>query len=129
VSDRPDPGSSEPAKVFAEAVEVLLTGYLPDDARAHLDGSHPSPSPTPYELNQLQVRALRQAGVEAGQIEARILKVEVDQLRRDIERLERTQEAQDKSSLSEGRVYAIVIAALGALVTMVALLGFITGKF
>lgn len=129
MSERPDPGLSEQARVVAEAVEALLSGYLPDDVRTELDGNHQTPLPVPYELNQLQVRALRQAGVDGGQIEARILKVEVDQLRRDIERLERTQEAQGESSLSEGRVYVIVGGSLAALVTMVALLGFVTGKF
>ncbi|HEX7278617.1 MAG TPA: hypothetical protein VF255_03235 [Solirubrobacterales bacterium] len=124
MSGSPDPGPPGQAKAFAEAVEALLMGYLPDDVRAELDGNLPAASSAsaPYELNQLQARALHQAGVDGGQIEARILKVEVDQLRREIERLERVQQAQAESSISEGQVYAIVAVALGALIAMVGLL-------
>ncbi|HET7121390.1 MAG TPA: hypothetical protein VFI17_09095 [Solirubrobacterales bacterium] len=130
MSNVPDPGPPDRDSLFAEAVEGLLRGFLPDEVLASVDGNHPAPtSATSPDVNQFQVQALRQAGLTAGQVEARIVKVEVDGLRRDVERLERELKTQAESSLSETRVYAIVFGSLGALVAMVALLGFVTGRF
>ncbi len=130
MSSVPDPVPPDRARRFAETVEGLLRGYLPDEVLASLDGNHPASTPAmPPDVNQFQVQALRQAGLTAGQVEARILKAEVDGLRRDIERLERELKTQAKSGLSEGKVYAIVFGSLGALVTMVTLMAVVTGKF
>jgi hypothetical protein len=128
VSSKPESEPTGDARVVAEAVEALLANFLPDEVRGSFDGNLPTPFGQ-AELTPLQCRALQQADVDAGQVAAQILKVEVDQLRRELERLERTLTRQDDKNISEARVIVLVFLVLSALVAAVTLLGFATGKF
>lgn len=109
------------ARIVAEAVEVLLAGYLPDDVREGLDGNLPARAFDQSELTPFQSRALRQAGVDAGQVAVQVLQVEIVQLRRDFERIERDLATQAEGSITEGRIIFIVFGVLAAIAVVVAL--------
>jgi hypothetical protein len=125
----PDPTSSSDGDLYSKIVEEVLLGYLPDEVRPQAESKRASPPYPARRLDELQIHALRQAGFQAGDIETRILKVEIDQLRREIDRLERITEAQGNEMITEGKVYSIAFGALFALVGMVTLMGFISGTF
>jgi hypothetical protein len=102
--------------------EAILAGFLPDEVRESLDGVLPKlpfgeGNPTP-----LQSQAMRQSGVDSSQVAVLVLKVELDALRRDIDRLEETQTKQGESALTEGQVFALVFLVVGALASIAALL-------
>jgi hypothetical protein len=119
VADKPEKKPTR-EEVFEEVIEALSARYLPEGVKDESGGPPIVPVAVPQEDDEafaLPLRGLEQAGIGRIEVFLEVLRVELGQARRDIDRVEQ-REAESRSNVSEAQVYKIVLGIIGALVAI-----------
>lgn len=111
MTEQPEIEKTPSDPVLAEAVAALAASLLPEEVRERLNGKVPDSVVVRGELPVLLRQGFEQAGIGRTEVAMQRLQIEIEHLKEDMQRLERSQE----KGITDSRVVTLVLAVMAPL--------------